>query len=205
MHDGIQHYLADIAVRLELARQLILRDPAEAARLAVDQRFAVRQAAGELRYLVRLLRSPAVEREGFVEALRHHLATFAEASGISAPLEIKGETRLLPSSVAHTAFRIVQEALMNVEKHARATEVNVSLHFAPDSFGCTIEDNGCGFDLRDLPGQPTAVGGLGLSSMRQRAESVGGKLDIASSPGQGTQIGFAVPLGHPDAEAPRAA
>jgi len=94
MHDGIQHYLADIALRLELARKLIATDPAQAARIAIDQRFAVRQATAELRYLVRLLRSPAVERQGFVEALRHHLSVFAESASISAPLEISGDVGL---------------------------------------------------------------------------------------------------------------
>jgi len=195
MHDGIQHHLADIAVRLELARRMLATDPGQAARVAVDQRFAVRQAAAELRYLVRLLRSPAVEREGFVDALRHHLSLFTENSSISAPLEIEGEVAALPPEVAHAAFRIVQEAMMNVEKHAQASEVKITLGFGSDLFRCTIRDNGVGFDLSAVPEIPGFGGGFGLSSMRQRAESVGGKVEIASVPGQGTEVAFTVPLG----------
>jgi signal transduction histidine kinase len=190
MHDGIQHYLADITMRLELARRLAATDPAAAARLACDQRFVVRQAAGELRYLVRLLRSPEVEREGLVGALRHHLVQVAEASGLSAPLAVEGEAGLLSREVAQAAFRIAQEAITNAEKHAAATEVRVTLRFAPERFTCTITDNGVGFDL--AAAQPSPGRGFGLPSMRQRAESVGGSLDITSAPGQGTTVTFAV-------------
>ncbi len=119
MHDGLQHYLADISMHLELARRLMPDDPAEAASLAVDQRYAVRRAADELRYLIRLLRSPAVDREGFLAALRNHVNTFGERASLSTPLEIEGPALALPPEVAHAAFRIVQEALTNVEKHAR--------------------------------------------------------------------------------------
>lgn len=175
MHDGVQHYLASIAVRLELARKLMATDPVEAARIAVDQRFAVRRASAELRYLVRLLRSPVVEREGFVDALRRHLSMLAESSSISTPLGVEGEVRPLPPDVAHAAFRIMQEAVMNAERHAGATEVKVTLRFGPDRFGCTIRDNGVGFDPASLPQAPGMGGGFGLPGMSHRAESVGGE------------------------------
>jgi signal transduction histidine kinase len=195
MHDGIQHYLADIAIRLELARSLIPKDPATAARMAVDQRYVARQAAGELRYLVRLLRSPAVEEAGFVDALRNHLTLFAEGASLAASLEIVGDPAPLPPDVAHAAFRIMQEAIMNVQKHARAQEAKVVLRFAPDQFRCTIRDNGLGFDLSSAPEQPSATGGFGLLGMKQRAASVGGRLDVISSPGEGTEIAFTAPTG----------
>jgi len=202
MHDGIQHYLADIVMRLELARSLMTEDPLKAARLAVDQRFAVRQAAAELRYLVRLLRSPAVEREGFVDALRHHLSVLSEDSSVSAQLEVEGEVGPLPVEVAHAAFRIIQEALMNAEKHAEATEVRVTLHFARDEFACTVTDNGRGFDATAVPAAGID-GGLGLPGMTQRAESVGGSACVTSAPGQGTKVTFTVPLSDQAGHIPR--
>ena len=195
MHDGIQHYLANITMRLELARKLMATDPAQAARIAVDQRYSVRQAAAELRYLVRLLRSPAVEQEGFVEALRHHLAVFAETSSASAPLEIEGDVRPLPAHVAHAAFRVMQEAVMNAEKHAHPTEVEVTLKFAADRFACTIEDNGVDFDPASLPETPGIGGGSGLPGMAQRAESAGGTVEVSSAPGKGTVVAFTAPIG----------
>ena len=195
MHDGIQHYLASIAVRLELARKLMSTDPAEAARIAVDQRFAIRQASAELRYLVRLLRSPRLEREGFVDALRHHLSLFTEGSSMSVSLEVDGEVTALPPDVAQAAFRVMQEALMNVEKHAKATEAKVTLSFGANCFGCVVEDNGMGFDPASSSQAPAVGGGFGLPGMTQRAESVGGKVEVSSAPGQGTVVKFTVPVG----------
>lgn len=195
MHDGIQGYLGGIAVRLELARKAMIDDPAAAARLAVDQRFAIRQAIAELRYLVHLLRSPAVEQGGFVEALQHHVSVFAEGSPTSVLLETEGEARPLPPEVAHAAFRIAQEALVNVEKHARATEVRVRLCFAENSLTCSIRDNGVGFDPAAAPKASRLAGGFGLPSMAQRAESVGGELHLTSAPGQGTEVTFTAPVG----------
>ncbi|MFB3879792.1 MAG: sensor histidine kinase [Armatimonadota bacterium] len=194
MHDGIQHYLADIAVRLELARQLMATDPREAARIALDQRFAVRQAAGELRYLVRLLRSPDVETQGFTTALQRHLALFSESTGISVPVEVEGEIRPLPPEVAHAAFRIVQEALMNAEKHARPSEVRVTMSFDASRFRCAVRDDGVGFEPSATPSEPSLTGGFGLASMRQRAQSVGGVVEMSSAPGRGTLIAFTAPL-----------
>jgi len=193
MHDGIQHYLVDIGVRLELARRQIADDPAQAARLAVDQRFAVRQAADELRYLVRLLRSPAVEREGFLNALRNHLATFGERASVSTPLRVEGAAAPIPPPVAHAAFRIIQEALTNVERHAKARRVQLTLSFAGDVLKCLIADDGIGFSP-STAGTPGIDTGFGLSSMRQRAAAVGGRLQIESAPGQGTKVILAVPL-----------
>jgi signal transduction histidine kinase len=190
MHDGIQSSLYGITGRLELARKLIASDPAAAARLAVDQRFPVRQAAAELRYLVHLLRSPAVEREGFVEATQHHVSLFAERSSVSALFEIEGDARPLPAGVAHAAFRIVQEALMNVEKYACATEARVTLSYGEDRFACTISDNGVGFDIAALPHTPPMGGGFGLPGMAQRAVDVGGRAEVSSTPGKGTVIAF---------------
>ena len=195
MHDGIQHYLADIAVRLEVARKLMAEDPKQAASIAVDQRFAVRQAADELRYLVRLLRSPAVEREGFLDALRHHLSLFAQRSAIAAPLEIEGCPTALAPEVAHAAFRITQEALTNIEKHARARQAKVTLRFGAGVVECTVADDGVGFDASAAAERPHIEGGLGLSSMKERAESVGGSVEIDSVPGRGTKMTLTVPTG----------
>jgi signal transduction histidine kinase len=194
MHDGIQHYLVDIGVRLELARRLMPDDPTEAATLAIDQRYAVRQAADELRYLVHLLRSPALDREGFLGALRNHLNAFGERASLSTPLAIEGSAVPLPPEVAHAAFRIIQEALTNVEKHARGSQAKVSLRFLGRSFECLITDDGVGFCPATATERKTAGAGFGLSSMRQRAMAVGGKLEISSTPGSGAEVKFSVPL-----------
>ncbi len=191
MHDGIQHYLAHAAMRLELAGRLIESDPAAAARMAVDQRLTIRHAADELRYLVRQLRSQAVERLGFVAAVRRHLESLREHTDLDALLTVEGDERALPPAVELAAFRIVQEALTNTEKHAKASRVEVRLRYEPEAFECSILDDGVGFDREAI--REAAFGGVGLESLTERAEAIGGEIRIESAPGEGTRVRLMCP------------
>lgn len=204
MHDGIQHCLTAISTRLQVAERMLAEDPAKAARMAVNQRFLVSQAADELRYLVRRLRSPAVERQGFLDGLREHLMLFRERSSMAVSVDVQGEPAPLPPDVEQAAFRIVQEALMNAEKHAEASEVSVAVSLDHRLLECTVSDNGMGFDPSQAGDEPTMESGFGIPSMRQRAEQVGGQLQIASAPGEGTVVTFTVALGDDRAPAPGA-
>jgi len=201
MHDGIQHYLVKIATRLDLARLLARDDPQRAAEAATDQRLTVRQASDELRYLIRRLRSPVVQQLGFVDALRDHLAMFAERASVDAPLDIKGTATSLPPDVEQAAFRIVQEALTNAEKYAQASQVRVRLCFGQDAFECVTVDDGLGFDPGPVREEPDLDSGFGMLSMKERAESAGGRLGVSSAPGKGTEITFSVPLAPEDSAA----
>ncbi|MGC9318902.1 MAG: sensor histidine kinase [Armatimonadota bacterium] len=199
MHDGIQHYLAAISTRLQYARSMLSRDPLSAARLAVEQCFMVNQAADELRYLVRRLRSPVIEREGFLDGLRSHLDLFGDRLSLAVSMEVEGEPVPLPPDVEQAAFRIIQEALTNAEKHAGANSLTVGLDFTGDALECVVADDGVGFDPSAAGREPTIEGGVGLHSMRERAASVGGTLSVESRPGRGTRIVLGVPV----ARAPR--
>jgi len=190
MHDGIQSYLVNIATRLELAKLTIEEDALKAATMAVGERVTARQANDELRYLVRRLRSQALDQHGFVDALRAHMSMFGGRSSIDASLDIEGTAIPLPPDVEHAAFRVIQEALMNAEKHAEASEIKAKLRFALDRFECSLADNGSGFD----PSGEQENGGLGFVGMRERAEGVNGALQIKSAPGEGTEITLTVPL-----------
>jgi signal transduction histidine kinase len=197
VHDGILSYLDAIPLRLDLARKLIDEDSLEAARIAADQRFTVRQAIIELRCLTEALQAPSGERTGLVERLQHHLSVSGERSPLAVRLETEGEVRPLPAEVEKEAFRIVQEAMINAEKYARATEVRVRLCYAENSFTCSICDDGVGFDTTAPPKACSSAAGFGLPSMAQRARSVGGELHITSAPGRGTEVAFTVPLAAP--------
>jgi two-component system sensor histidine kinase DegS len=193
IHDGIQQYLAAIAMRLELARRLIDSDPEAAAQLAADQRHVARQAADELRVLVRRLRSPALASEGLAEALRQYIGLFGERSGISAELRITGEETRLDPAAEHAFLRIVQEALNNVVKHAQAGQVVVALAFEPGRVSCTVRDDGVGFVPEELPAGTTLAGGLGMETMRRRAVELRGRCEISSAPGKGTTVTVTLP------------
>ncbi|MBD3291386.1 MAG: hypothetical protein GF393_00570 [Armatimonadia bacterium] len=194
MHDGIQHYLTAISTRLDYARTLLGKDPEQAACLAIDQRFFVGQVADELRYLVRRLRAPAVEERGFVAALKGHLEIFGDRTEIAVSVRMQGDGWRLSPDIEHATFRIVQEALTNTEKHAQADHVTVELTLAQSELQIVVTDDGVGFDLHDSDAGPSIEGGIGLHSMRERAEAIGGDLKIDSSPGEGTTITLTVPL-----------
>ncbi|MGD9495221.1 MAG: sensor histidine kinase [Armatimonadota bacterium] len=200
MHDGIQHYLVVIATRLDFAGKLAARDPMQAVRLAVDQRFVVRQAADELRYLIRRLRSPVLERHGFVEGLSEHLKLFDERTSLDVSMQVEGAPHPLSPDVEHAAFRIVQEALTNAEKHARATAISVRLRFVPGRLECRVCDDGVGFHPAAAEGGPSLEGGVGLTSMRERAASVAGTLRVESAAREGTTITLIVPTIRPTAQ-----
>jgi signal transduction histidine kinase len=120
-------------------------------------------------------------------ALSEYVTMFKEREGIDVTFSVEGERPLSPD-VERELFRIAQEALNNVGKHSQATSVRVELGFSPGFVCLTVEDNGGGFDLE----QPKA-GGLGLTSMRERAERLGGQLAIESAPGEGARVTIELP------------
>jgi signal transduction histidine kinase len=143
----------------------------------------------DVRRLAVQLRPKALDDFGLVPALERLAQTFAESSGIRVQLEANiGEERL-PTEVETTVYRIVQEALTNVAKHAQATEVSILLVRRDGVLTAVLEDDGTGFD-------PEAVRSdtLGLEGMRERVALHDGRLTLESSPGAGTTLRIEVPL-----------
>ncbi|MFN8489760.1 MAG: GAF domain-containing sensor histidine kinase [Caldilineaceae bacterium] len=141
-----------------------------------------------------------VQQQGLLQALRQHIASLAR-DGL--PIELTAsDYHRLPVNQEETLFRIAQEALNNAVKHAQASQVNIRLTTQQGATKLTIQDNGIGFVLNGQPIQPVApiapqtappVGGLGLQTMRERAELLGGKFQVTTAPGQGTQVVVVLP------------
>jgi signal transduction histidine kinase len=182
MHDGVQGHLITIASQLELIGHVAPRDGDRAAEISREGREMARQAADELRFLVQRLRAPALA-DGFVPALRQYAHNICERSGLRLTFEVHGDPRPLEPEVENVLFRIAQESLNNVMKHAGASEVSVCVSFDRERASLQIEDNGKGF-------QPEACadGCVGLASMRERAERQHGNLVIDSAPSKGTTV-----------------
>lgn len=140
------------------------------------------------------LRPPGLDELGLFAALNEHARQFAGRTGCSASVSGTAVTPRLPQAMEITLFRIAQEALVNIAKHAGATEVAVTLESGPDAMILSIADNGRGFDVAARLAQ--AAPSLGMVGMRERAESIGAGLRIESAPGRGTRV---------IVEAPRAA
>jgi signal transduction histidine kinase len=146
----------------------------------------------EMRALIFELRPESLEVEGLVAALIKQTAAVRAHHGLEVELTLCGEPDL-PLAVKETLYRIAQEALQNAVKHARPQRLDVRLICAPDSLILEVCDNGAGFDpLASYPGH------LGLRSMRERVQLVGGTLDIVSAPDCGTQIRARIPLAAPE-------
>jgi signal transduction histidine kinase len=161
----------------------------EVTKAVGDLRELVVATLQDVRRLAVQLRPKALDDFGLVPALQRLVQTFSESSGINVDLESRlAETRL-PSEVETTLYRIVQEALTNVVKHAEATNVSILLMRRDGSMTAVIEDNGRGFE-------PDAVraDSLGLDGIRERAELHDGRLTIETSPGTGTTLVVEVPL-----------
>jgi PAS domain S-box-containing protein len=158
-------------------------------------RLATRTAEGlmaELREFTRQLRPPALDELGVVTCLRRMVSDLAEQSGIDGALSVRGRERRLEGALELGVFRIAQESLRNVERHAEASRLRLGLAFAPGSVELTIVDDGKGFCLPAPVAQSTG-GGLGMLGMQERAALLGGELEIVSSPGHGTRVTATLP------------
>ncbi len=140
------------------------------------------------------LRPSLLDDLGLVQAVDWCLADLERRTGIKTRLQVEGEPRRLDPDREVAVYRIVQEALRNVEKHARASLVEVSIGFGPDCLCVGVADNGCGFIPAEVMGRHTDGQGLGLLGMQERARLVGGTLDLESEPGRGTTVRLRLPI-----------
>jgi signal transduction histidine kinase len=141
------------------------------------------QALQEMRLLVYELRPLALENEGLIGALEQRLESVERRAGISARVKVEGEIDLAPE-LEEELYGIAQEALNNALKHAKASEVVLSMRYDEDAVVLAVADNGQGFNPAEVRDQ----GGLGLISMKERADKIGGRLTIRSVPGEGTIV-----------------
>jgi two-component system NarL family sensor kinase len=194
LHDNITQLLCGILVRCQtLAEQLSTRDgPLKGE--AVKLRQMIGHAAEEVERISRNLRPGVLDELGLIAVLRETSTEFASRTGVSLTLACAPLDTRLPAGIELTLYRILQEALKNVEKHARAGRVSVSLRKLAAFVELAIADDGVGFDPEHRPARRKKKGSLGLLGMRERAAYVDGVLEIKSTPGKGTAIHAQIPL-----------
>ncbi len=194
LHDSVTQSLFSVTLLSEAALNLLDRDPAK-ARERIDRANELAQGAlAEMRALIFQLRPMALQEEGLLSALKKHLNAVRSRDGVLVQLQVTGAARRLPAPVEDAAFRIAQEGVNNVIKHAgSAPGARVELNFDVRTLHVVIADNGVGFD----PTAPRPTGKFGMSSMLERAEGVGGRLYVDSAIGQGTTVRAELPLERP--------
>lgn len=187
LHDEAGQALASLMVGL----RLIERESNDPDAVTARAKELKEIADGVLENLHRLamdLRPATLDHLGLVAALRQHIETVSDRHGLVLQFETVGRIERLPGDIETAIYRIVQEALTNVIKHARATRTDVLLEHRADSLILVIEDNGVGFDP-----QSPKIGQLGMLGMRERAEMMEGSITIESSLGQGTTVMLEIP------------
>ncbi len=189
LHDSVTQSIYSLTLFAEAGQ-----DSVRAADLTHVQLYLNRmgetaqQALKGMRLLIYQLHPPALTQEGLVGALRHRLEAVERRAGVETQLLIESPLEV-PSSVEASLYGIAQEALNNVLKHSAATRVTVRLGADEDGLRLEVTDNGQGFDLEAIGDQ----GGIGLASMQERVDNVGGSLQILSKPAQGTSVKVVVP------------
>jgi signal transduction histidine kinase len=188
LHDGLGAQLAGLTVQTGVLRGLIARDPEAADALAAELRTELRTAIADIRRLVHGLRPPALDELGLVGALRRLAETIgADGGGLRIAVDVPAELPALPAAVEVAAYRVVQEALTNVVRHADAGRACVRLAVDDETLTVEVADDG-----RGLPAE--WVAGVGLTSMRERAEEMGGTCRVEAGEG-GTRVLAVLPRG----------
>lgn len=186
LHDSVKQQAFAAAAQISGVRTLLQRDPKAAeAHLSEAERliYDIRQ---ELTALILDLRPAALKGEGLVSAVGEYVADWSRQNGMMPDVHIQGE-RALPLAIEQSLFRVMQEALANIARHSKATQVDIGLNYSRGAVTLTIADNGCGFDVDNRRR------GYGLNSMQERAAALGGTLMIESRLGQGTAVSCFIP------------
>ncbi|NJC74179.1 sensor histidine kinase [Planosporangium thailandense] len=185
LHDGLGPLLAVQTLTADTVRALLTTDVARADALLVELRTQAQQAVTDVRRIVHDLRPPVLDDRGLVAALREHAARYGDAATrVTVAAEPLPE---LPAAVEIAAYRIATEAVTNAARHAAAGHCMVTVGVADGALRVEVSDDGCG-----IP--PDHRSGVGLTSMRERAEELGGAFDLESRPGTGTRLLATLPL-----------
>lgn len=193
LHDSTVQSLVVVSNHLE-ALSLDGHDLPPAAGERLDQvHRLVRETAAEVRRFSQNLRPPALDDLGLLPSLEELAAGLRRDEGLAVEVLVLGQRRHLDPEIELALYRIVQEALNNVRRHARATETIVNLRFFPDAVRVVVRDDGQGCELPEHLADLTSSGRLGLAGIYERAHLLGGTAEVRSTPGQGTTVSVELP------------
>ncbi len=187
LHDSAKQKAFAALAQLGTASSLLSANPAAVGRHLSEAETLVSEVIQELTFLIQEMYPIALEEKGLAAILREYVFEWENRNEANVDLTICNERRI-PAQIEQAIYRVVQEALANVARHSRATEVVVALNYFEDSIEVSIEDNGCGFDPY------RKMNGMGLHSIRERIERLNGRLHIESAPNQGARLKVRVPI-----------
>lgn len=193
IHDGPAQNLANIVFRMEFLEQLLKKGavlPAQEELQVLKE--IVKRSLREIKDFIFNIRPMSLDDLGLIPALKKHTEKYEREFGIKTNFIIIGEENKVEKEIEVGIFRIIQEALNNITKHSQAKEASILLNFEDSHLNINITDDGCGFNIQEVDaGQKK---NLGLLSMKERVEVLGGVFQINSGMGKGTQIILKIPL-----------
>jgi len=192
LHDTLAHSLSAVAVQLEAAKSLWESDQKQAQTMLEHSLILTRNGLNEARRAIQALRTAPLEDLGLGLALKNLATSTVERVGLALDFLIPPDPPALPPDVEYALYRIAEEALINVTQHAGAKSVSLHLDREDQHLVMTIHDDGSGFDINQVSDQE----GYGLRGMRERAEAIGGHLEIESRLGQGTTVRLVLEESH---------
>lgn len=196
IHDGMAQTMANVVLRTEIAERMLMKQEITAVREElVDLKGQVRGGLEEVRKIIFNLRPMALDDLGIVPTLRKYIQDFEEKTKIRTLFHLIGRETRFPSGLEVAIFRLVQEALSNVLKHAKATYVCVELTLEREQVKIYIVDNGIGFNVDITQRVITKGNNFGLLGMRERVELLEGTMEIDSEKDSGTKITMVIPIG----------
>lgn len=193
IHDIPAQSMANIVMRAEYCLKLLDLDPAKVREELITLQNLVRSSLNDVRKIIFDLRPMALDDLGLVPATKRYLTEYKEQNAPQVEFFVFGLQRRLDSSVEVALFRIIQEAITNIKRHARAKSAAVKMEFLSDRIHIQISDDGRGFE----PGRVMADkerDGYGLVGIRERVQLLKGEFNITSAPGQGTTIYISIPV-----------
>lgn len=194
LHDELGQALAGLGLHSEAIEQMLRSDPERALKQLAQTRSLIHETTGQMYDLILALRPSVLDDLGLVAALQAHAERMLPAGTISFHINADGLDGRLPPTVETTLYRIFQEALSNVVRHSKASQVSIVLAQNNGYFEGEVRDNGIGFIPQSMLLEENNPRGLGLLGMKERAEQCGGELDVTSGPGQGTHLHIRIPL-----------
>jgi len=188
MHDGLVQYVYALGLQLEHARDLALTEPDAVAPVLTSSIQQTNHVLSEMRTFLYQLRPILMKEKEIGQWVLDLCRQFQQATGVALQAEVGTPAgQELSAEISIALFRIIQEALANIYKHAHAAKASVSLDFSADGAKLVIEDDGRGFDVEARP-EPGIERGHGLTNIQERVRELGARLQLESAPGAGTRL-----------------
>ncbi len=194
IHDGLVQTLVGVNLKMERVRELVSEDPSKGLTMLDQTKGELKHAIQEAREVVYNLRPGQYDHMALIPALSNYLILYEREHRIRTTFEGKGNESQLDPKAKVFVFRMVQEALSNVAKHAKATKVAVDVRLTKDLLEAKVSDNGQGFDVQKESQNPAKWDHFGVRSMKERARMLGGEVRWVSKSRSGTTVEITVPL-----------